>query len=338
MRKVAVPSPSAGHVFGPVASRRLGLSLGVDLVPFKTCSYDCVYCQCGRTTDLTVKRQAYVPLDQVIEECRVKLKNGPRPNYVTLSGSGEPTLHAGLGECIAGLKQLTDVPVAVLTNGSLLALPEVRRELSEADLVIPSLDAGNADTFRRVNRPHRSAEFEAMVEGLVSFGRDYTGLVWLEVLLLDGLTSDDEEVRRIARHAARIAPNRVQLNTVARPPAESMARAVPAECLRRLASFFSGPIDILADETFASGALSSDCEAQAAELLDLIRRRPATEEHVARGLGLDPYDAHLLLRQLEQDDLILTETLHGQVYFRAVMPRRERTEKTKTKIDERKSQ
>jgi len=156
--------------------------LGVDLVPFKTCTYDCIYCQLGRTTNKTVERRQWVPLDDVLAELKEKLAT--RPDYITLSGSGEPTLYSRLDELIAGIRSMTDVPVAVLTNGSLLWQEDVRRQLMDAHLVIPSLDAGQGAMFQAVNRPHESISFEQMLEGLIAFREEYYGEYWLEVFLL----------------------------------------------------------------------------------------------------------------------------------------------------------
>ncbi len=178
---------SPRHVFGPVPSRRLGRSLGVDLVPFKTCSYDCIYCQVGRTTNQTIERKEWVPMDAVLDELKVKL--ACRPDYVTLSGSGEPTLHSRLGETIEHIQAMSDVPVAVLTNGSLLWQKEVREELALADAVLPSLDAGNGLKFAFINRPHPCLTFERMVEGLIAFRDEFPGQYWLEVFLLGGYTA-----------------------------------------------------------------------------------------------------------------------------------------------------
>ena len=172
----------SGYVFGPVPSRRLGRSLGVDLVPHKTCSYDCIYCQLGATTCKTTERKEWVPLDDVLEQLKAKLSTAP--DYITLSGSGEPTLYSRAEELIDRIKAMTDVPVAVLTNGSLLWQEEVRRQFMKADLVIPSLDAGDEGMFRLVNRPHEDVTFERMLAGLVDFRREFRGAYWLEVFVL----------------------------------------------------------------------------------------------------------------------------------------------------------
>ena len=177
-------APRHNLVFGPVPSRRLGRSLGVDLVPFKTCTYDCSYCQLGRTTRLTVERKEWVPMDAILDELKRKLTC--RPDYITLTGSGEPTLHSCLGQLIEHIQAMTRIPIAVLTNGSLLWQHEVRKELALADVVLPSMDAGGAFTFTCINRPQASLSFETLVEGLVEFRRAFSGHYWLEVFLWGG--------------------------------------------------------------------------------------------------------------------------------------------------------
>ncbi len=182
------------YIFGPVPSRRLGRSLGVDLVPFKTCTYDCIYCQLGRTPCTTTERKEWVPLDGVLEDLRQKLST--RPDYITLSGSGEPTLYSRLDELIDRIKTMTDVPVAVLTNGALFADKELRRQLMEADLVVPSLDAGDEAMFQMVNRPHQDISFEHMLQGLIDFRREYQGKYWLEGVRHRGLHGHSQRTRK----------------------------------------------------------------------------------------------------------------------------------------------
>ncbi|MCL5097356.1 MAG: radical SAM protein, partial [Candidatus Omnitrophica bacterium] len=211
----------------------------MDLVPFKTCTYDCIYCQLGRTTNLTVQRKEWVPMDAVLDELKQKLVC--RPDYITLSGSGEPTLHSRLGEIIEHIQAMSDVPVAVLTNGSLLWQKEVREELALANVVLPSLDAGDAVKFAFINRPHSIIAFEQMVEGLIAFRREFTGQYWLEVFLLGGYTAIEADVKKLATWVKRIRPNRVQLNTVTRPPAEDFASSVPPEALAHFARYFVLP-------------------------------------------------------------------------------------------------
>jgi wyosine [tRNA(Phe)-imidazoG37] synthetase (radical SAM superfamily) len=303
------------HLFGPVPSRRLGRSLGVDLVPFKTCTFDCIYCQLGSTTDLTDRRRAYVDPARILDELAGRLSGGDRPDYITLSGSGEPTLCRGLGELLRGIKRLTDIPVAVLTNGSLLHEDALRQELLAADLVVPSLDAGCEAVYRRVNRPCETIGFDRLVEGLCAFGAAFAGALWLEVFLLEGINSDDDEVWRIAGLADRIGPEKVQLNTVARPPAEASARAVSPTRLEEIAEFFPVPVDVIADTGHVHEA--GDVVASREDVLALLRRRPCTTGDIAAGLGIHRNEVVKHLGELAREGRIATSEEPGGVYYRA---------------------
>lgn len=284
-------------VYGPVPSRRLGRSLGVDLMPFKTCSYDCIYCQLGRTTNQTTDLREYVPVGAVLGELAEELRAGPRPDFIGLAGSGEPTLHARLGDIVAGIKALTDVPVAVLTNGSLLWKPEVRAGLAEADVVMPSLDAGAQASFERVNRPHPDIRFERMVDGLLSFADGFKGKTWLEVFVLAGMTDGPEEIGRLAAVVEKMRPDRVQLNTVSRPPSEPCALAVPPETLESLRGLLGGPSEVIAESRPAPRARREGRrEMDDDEVEALLSRRPCTLEGIAAGLGLAPNE---VLKHLE---------------------------------------
>lgn len=306
-------SKSNRYVFGPVPSRRLGRSLGVDLVPYKTCSYDCIYCQLGRTTNRTVERREYVPLDAVLEEVRGGLAR--RPDYVTLSGSGEPTLFSRLGDLIAAIKKMTDIPVAVLTNGSFLSDPDVRRDLMEADLLIPSLDAGDAEVFKAVNRPHPSIEFEVMVEGLATMRREYRGSFWLEVFILGGYTTAPERVASLVECVRKIAPDRVQLNTVCRPPAEEFATPVRREELVKIARKFEPKAEVIAD--FRKVHQLSEFQAGREEMLELLRRRPCTAGDIADGLKMHLNAVAKYLDELIAQGLVESSRIGGAVYYRA---------------------
>ena len=302
-----------GYLFGPVPSRRLGRSLGIDLVPFKTCTYDCIYCQLGRTTNLTLERREWVPLEAVVAELKEMLTS--RPDYITVSGSGEPTLYARLDELIAAIHALTDIPVAVLTNGSLLWQSEVRRQLREADLVIPSLDAGTPSLFQAVNRPHPGITFEKMTEGLALFREEYHGDYWLEVFILDGLTANISEVRRIASCAAAIGTERVQLNTVTRPPAEDYALGVDRRRLEDLATLFQPPAEVIAD--YRAVHAQPDFTATREAVLQMIRRRPCTLEDIGDGLGLHRHETLKYVEALVNSGRIKAVANHGRVYYAA---------------------
>jgi wyosine [tRNA(Phe)-imidazoG37] synthetase (radical SAM superfamily) len=299
-----------------VPSRRLGRSLGVDLVPFKTCSYDCIYCQLGRTTNKTLELDEYVPVEGVLAELGEKLKKGPRPDFVGLAGSGEPTLHARIEEIIAGVKALADdVPVAVLTNGALLWRPEVRASLARADLVMPSLDVGTPTSFSCVNRPHAHLSFEQMVDGLLAFSREFTGKIWLEVLLLVRITDHREEVERIAAIVNRMRVDRVQITTATRPPAEACALAIPADELEKLRGAFSCPCEVIAENRQSGLALSSNSENAEARIIALLSRRPCTVEDIAKGLGLRPNEVLKRLYILCAKSIIRTERKGDSMFY-----------------------
>ena len=297
-------------LYGPVPSRRLGRSLGVDLVPYKTCSYDCIYCQLGRTTHKTVARRTWTPPEDVLRDLPSRLAS--RPDVITLGGSGEPTLYAGLGELIDRIKAVTDVPVAVLTNGSLLGDREVSRDLRRADLVVPSLDAGDETTFQAVNRPHPEISYACMLEGLAAFRRTYAGRYWLEVFIVGAYTDTDAEAVKLAEAVGRIRPDRVQLNTATRPPAEADARAVPAARLRALAARIHPDAEVIADFRTASAA-GETSDAKSA-ILDLLARRPCTLEDIAAGLGLHRNEIVKHLDALQAARSI-RETRRGQAVF-----------------------
>ena len=302
------------YVFGPVPSRRLGRSLGVDLVPFKTCTYDCIYCQLGRTTCKTTERREYVPVADVLAELKARLAVSTPPDYITLSGSGEPTLHSGIGEIIAGIRKLTQIPIAVLTNGSLLINQAVQQELGSADLIIPSLDAGDDVIFQRINRPHADIRFEAIVSGLAQFCTSYRGEVWLEVFLLGGITDIDAEVAKIARQVKCICLTRVQLNTVARPPAEDYAHPVPLKQMERYCGFFFPQAEVIVEhdafpETLTAGG------AESKDIIALLGRRPCTLKDIADGLGLHPTQVAKTLEHLRNDGKIIEQRVDNRIYY-----------------------
>jgi wyosine [tRNA(Phe)-imidazoG37] synthetase (radical SAM superfamily) len=290
------------HVFGPVPSRRLGRSLGADLVPYKTCTLDCVYCQCGRTTQKTADRLEYAPTDIVLQDIREALENGIRPDAITLSGSGEPTLHSGIGEILRAVRKMTRTPLVVITNSTLLGRAEVRTDCAAADIVIPSLDAGDSVAFESVNRPHESLDFDAILEGLVSFRSEFSGKIWLEVMVVGGMNEDPAQIEKIASHVARIRPDKVQINTVVRPPAEPFALPVPEERLRELAARFPGDVEILA--RFRRRGEAAGRAVGREDVLALLARRPCTLEDVAQGLRVAREDAERLMTDLEKEGSI----------------------------------
>jgi wyosine [tRNA(Phe)-imidazoG37] synthetase (radical SAM superfamily) len=303
------------YLFGPVLSRRLGHSLGVDLVPLKTCSYDCIYCQVGKTTDKTIVRKEYVPLEDVLAELKEKLSEKPKIDYITLSGSGEPTLYSRIGELIARIRKMTRVPVAVLTNGSLLWDPEVRQSLLEAHVVAPSLDAGSRKLFREVNRPHPDITFEKMIQGLIEFRKEYKYQIWLEVFLLRDLTADKEEVEKIASFVKQIKPDRIQLNTVARPPLEKFARAIEKNEMSEFIKIFGKKAEIIVD--FPEAEKGDAQSVTEDDILNLLKRRPCSIEDIAKGLSIHPIAALKHLDNLLAKKLIKVERIKDSDFYSA---------------------
>ena len=302
------------HVYGPVPSRRLGLSLGVDIVPFKHCTLDCVYCQLGHTTSLTVERRAFVPIEPVVADVATALRERPTPDFVTLSGSGEPTLHSQLGELIESLHDITHLPIAVVTNGTLLWVPEVRAACTKADLVLPSLDAGDAKTFSLVNRPHPEITFERSVSGLKAFRAEYEGQIWLEVFVVKGITDTENAVRAIAGVVSDLKPDRVQLNTAVRPTAEAGLQPVSPQRMEALDSLFEPPAEVVADFRRPQAEVRESASAEV--VLEMLRRRPATVEDLAAGLGLHANEVVKLVDQLRQAGAVAEEVRSGRRYFR----------------------
>ncbi len=290
------------HLFGPVPSRRLGISLGIDLVPMKTCTLDCIYCECGQTTDLTIARGEYVPLESVKAEYRHYLAHNPAPDYVTFSGSGEPTLNCHVGEIIRFIQSRKEqVPVAVLTNGTLLGAPRVRDELKEVSIVIPSLDAATSRVFRKINRPHRQLNLNGIIEGLISFRKAFSGQIWLEVFIIPGLNDTTVELTAIKQAIEKIAPDRVQLNTLDRPGTVNNIRAADRTELEQVLDFWQlENAEIIAHAPERRQLASYRADAESA-ILETIARRPCTLEDLTRILGLHTNEVNKYLDVLEAD-------------------------------------
>jgi len=309
------PEPTFKYVFGPVPSRRLGRSLGVDLIPRKVCTLDCVYCQVGRTTTKTVERVAYVPPDEVLAEIEAKLKSPPLPDVITLAGSGEPTLNAQLGEIIAGIKRMSDVPVVVLTNGTLFWDPAVRAACAQADLVLPSLDAGDEPTFQAINRPAPGLSLERVVQGLEAFRAEFSGEIHLEVFLIEGVNADEAQIEKIRALTERIRPDRIQLNTAVRPTADEGVNALTEERLNALCALLGPKAEVIAD--FRKVHEQPAFAVKADEVLAMIRRRPVTLDDTAAGLGVHVNEASKYVEELLSKGLIREERRGDKRYFRA---------------------
>lgn len=275
------PGTSCRHVY-VAPSRRLGRSFGVDLVPHKVCSFDCTYCQLGRTTELSVTRRPGPPVELLVLEVQEALARGPRPDFLTLSGSGEPTLYEPLGALIAALGRVFR-PLAVLTNGSLLRHREVRDALCGADVVLPSLDAADEDVFQHVNRPHPDLSLAGLVDGMAAFRREFRGAIWLEIMMLGGVTAIPAQAAQLAELASGIGPDRIHLNTVVRPPAEASALPAPGEDLEALCGLFQPRAEVIGEAQVPKHI--EPVAAEAGAVLSILRRRPCTVGDLATALS-----------------------------------------------------
>ncbi len=309
------------HIFGPVASRRLGRSLGVDLVPMKTCPFNCIYCEVGLTTTHTCTRAEYVNGDEILAELDDYFEQGGEADFITITGSGEPTLSLAMGHVIRECAGRFGVQVAVITNSALLWDPAVRKELAAADLVIPSLDAAREECFRAINRPTGCVSLKKLIDGLVTFSREFAGRLWLEVLLVEGVNDSDEDVSALLSVISQIAPDRVQINTVARPPAERGARAVAPARLDSIAQalWAAAPVEIIARPGVEAGA-QAPSEPTAA-ILETLKRRPCTAADIAAGLSLPQPTVDEALAALVGEGLVESVMHDGEAFYQALTRR-----------------
>ncbi len=288
------------YVFGPVPSRRLGQSLGIDTIPLKTCNWNCVYCQLGRTKPVTNERKAYYPPKAIVAEIREALQ-AHQPgdiDWVTFVGSGEPLLHACMGWLIRQVKQMTDLPVAVITNGSLLYLPEVRQVLSVADAILPTLDAGTEGLYRQINRPHPAITFARLLEGLIAFRDVYQGKLWVEVMLVQGLNDIPEALRDIAEILKSVRPDAVHINLPTRPPAETWVKPPSDESLMQALAILGSVAEVVhpAEGSFDLSGYDDPVDA----LLTIITRHPMREAELERSLSRwSPGNVRKVLADLE---------------------------------------
>jgi len=303
------------YLYGPVPSRRLRRSLGVDIVPFKICTLDCLYCQLGRTSQKTIERSEYVPVKPVLDELKSLAARGLEADFITISGSGEPTLNSRLGELIDGVKKITEIPVAVLTNGTLLYRDDVRAECARADVVLPSLDAGDEKTFRKINRPHADISIEKLITGLSAFRNEFAGRIWLEVFLLDGLNTGAEQIAQIRDAIERICPDKVQLNTAVRPTAEPGLKRLTPESLRNVAAQLSAKAEVIADFSPLAGGKHIQHKAQ--DVLSMLKRRPCSLSDICSALGIPPAEALKYLAHFQQQGVVDSTEKDRMTFFKA---------------------
>ncbi len=273
--------------YGPVPSRRLGFSLGVDIVPYKVCSYNCIYCQLGRTTNKTLRRRSYVNPAAVLKGIKAAISENKKIDYITFSGSGEPTLNKDLGEMIQKTKKITSIPVAVLTNGSLLWRKSVREDLALADLIVPSLDAVSAGVFRKINSPAKGLNIKKVLEGIKKLAEDFKGEIRLEILLVKDINDSEKEIKKINEFVKDLKIDKIELNTVIRPPNDPQAKPLTKGELLKIKKLFDPnlKVEIISDFTkhYEKKVFRRDLEQR---IIDLLKRRPCRKEEMAVSLGV----------------------------------------------------
>ncbi len=305
------------YIFGPVPSRRLGMSLGVDLVPHKVCSLDCVYCECGKTTKLTTDRMEYILYDKVTDELKHFIENNPAPDYITFSGSGEPTLNSRIGDVLEFIKKINpDIPVAVLTNGTLFNDKQVRSEIMDADVVLPSLDAASQDVFEKINSPDQKLKIDEYIDGIVTFRNEYKGKIWLEVLIIPGYNDSESELTLLKNAFIRIKPDSIQVNTLDRPgTVENLRSATRAE-LKCVVDFWDMDIVEIISAAPDRKNIKSYREDIETAILETIFRRPCTVDDLVKILGRHINEVNKYLDVLEAEDKIKHTRQERGVFYK----------------------
>jgi wyosine [tRNA(Phe)-imidazoG37] synthetase (radical SAM superfamily) len=285
------------YLFGPVPSRRLGVSLGVDLIPLKTCSLDCVYCECGRTTRLTTDRKEYLPIDEVVNELEHYLSTNPQLDYITFAGSGEPTLNSRLGDVAGYLKaNYPHYELCLLTNGTLFTDPRVRADVARVDLVIPSLDSATEKGFQLINRPQEDLSCAAMIDGLVKLRAEFKGEIRLEIFIVPGINDTPHELAALKKAIEQIKPDRVQLGTLDRPGTESWVEAADSEKMSEISAFLNGAE--LIGNFQPRQKIASFKEEHSRNILQTLRRRPCTIKDLEQILDIHPAELQKYVHDL----------------------------------------
>lgn len=302
------------QIFGPVPSRRLGFSLGIDTIPFKTCTLDCIYCQLGKTTNKTLERKEYICADLIVDEIKKIIKDKEqRIDYITFSGSGEPTLNSKIGYMIEKVKKITSIPVAILTNGTLLYSDRLKDELKEADLVIPSLDAADEPTFKKINRAHPSLNFEEMLSGMVKFSQEFKGKIWLEIMLIKGINDSSQHIEKISQIIKNIRVDKIQLNTPVRPPAEESVSPLSMPDLEKIRSFLGNKCEIIT--SFKRTKQKASTKGIEETILAMIKRRPLTLTDISDSLGLHQNEILKCIESLKEKNLVHSKIYSGKRYY-----------------------
>lgn len=293
------------YLFGPVNSRRLGISLGIDLLPYKTCSLDCVYCECGPTTELTGKTGCFIKVADVLAELKEYLSNNPDLDVITFSGSGEPTLHDGIGEVIDFIKKnYPQYRVVVLTNSTLLWQDEIRKRILSADIIVPSLDAVSPAVFDKILRPAENITAEKTIDGILKLHNEFKGEIWLEIFIVPGINDTGDELKLLRETALQIDPERIQLNSLDRPGAEDWVNATSRDRLSEIAEFFS-PLNVEIVGQPVSKKFMNHITEYSESILATLSRRPSTVDDLADNLNLRVTEVRSILKTLELEKKIV---------------------------------
>lgn len=304
--------PTDSRIFGPVPSRRLGLSLGIDLVPFKTCTYDCIYCQVGRTTNKTVECKEFFPVEDILSQLRKRVLSDSF-DVITFSGSGEPTLYNKLDELVYEIKKITDTKIALLTNGSLLWRDEVRRKVLGVDIILPTITSIFEKTYKLIHRPHPVLSIEKVIDGLIRLRSEYKGKIFLELFVLKGINDNEDELNPLKEVIDKINPEKIQINTAVRPPSERVVTAVDREGLEKIRKFLGSKAEIIA-HTYRSAFKEVKGDITQA-ILEMIKRRPVRDKDISDALGVDTSVVRSIIKGLLIKGMISEYEHLGDTYY-----------------------
>ncbi len=304
------------HIFGPVPSRRLGMSLGIDLIPKKICSLDCVYCEVGKTTNLTLERREYIKAQDIKKELASYFEKNPDPDYITFSGSGEPTLNIKIGEILEFIKtNKPDIPVALLTNGTMLFHKTVRDEIKGADVVLPSLDAATQDVFNKINRPAKNLTIDKYIKGLIEFRKEFKGKIWLEVFILPGYNDTTQELIKLREIILDINPDTVQLNTLDRPGTVKNLKGATRSELDYVVDILKlDNVEVIASSNKRKKIKSYRKDIETA-IIETIARRPCTVYDLTEILGIHINELNKYLDVLDKDGKIITSKQERGIFY-----------------------
>ncbi|MHA1752959.1 MAG: radical SAM protein [Candidatus Helarchaeota archaeon] len=306
------------YVYGPVPSRRLGRSLGVDTIPQKTCNFSCVYCQLGRTTTYINERRDFFPRNDILQEIKERINIIGKDNidYITFVGDGEPTLCKSLGWLLEQVKSSFQIPIAVITNGALLYLEEVQNELCFADIVLPTLDAGCPETFKKINRPHPTIDFNKMINGMIEFRKKYSGQIWIEFMAVRGINDNLEELNKIVKYYEQIKPDKVYINVPIRPPAENWVKVPTNEGLASIKQSFKNVVEINMPEIGDFQVIDENISELKKELSEIIKRHPMRLDQLKNLLKSKNIKApEKVISELEELGIIKQVNYDGKIFF-----------------------